>query len=157
ERDLLDIRRGKESAIIGMEDVRLIQPVRHADARTELSLIVEALNLVIPHTKVEGPVVQGPLILDPYLLAFLDVGVGSGLGEYRSDRKSGRRVRSEVKQLELILRVRILELNPRLDEMALVRDPGVIEPCSDRVGLPRLIGRLLFRHIGQGIEGVGGE
>ena len=46
KRDLLDIRRREQPAIVGMKDVRLIQLVRDADAWTDLPFIVEALNLM---------------------------------------------------------------------------------------------------------------
>src|ERR1051326_7297381 len=89
KRNLFDIRWRKQPTIIDMEDVRLIQLVRGAEAGTDLSFIVEALNLVIPHAQVEGPIVgRAPLILDPDLLTRLHVGIGRSLGQHRSDWKA---------------------------------------------------------------------
>src|SRR6185295_3115267 len=113
-----DIRWRKQPAIIGMKDVRLIHLVRGAKAWTDLPFIVEALNLVIPHTQVEGPLLgRAPLILDPELLARLYVGIGGALREHRSDRETRARIHGKVKQLELILRVCVLELKPRFHKM----------------------------------------
>jgi hypothetical protein len=101
-----------------MKDVRLIQLVRGAEAGTDLSFIVEALNLVIPHTEVEGPLVaRAPLILDPEFLARLHVGIGRSLGQHRSDWKACHWIHGKVKQLELILRVCVLNLKSRLHEV----------------------------------------
>ena len=124
KRDLLDIRRREQSAIIGMEDIRLVQLIRDADARTDLSFSVEALNDVTPHTEVHGHcIIQAPLVLNPKFLALLYVGIGRVLGDHRPGWETSHRVCCEVKQLELILRVRVLELETRLHEVAFVWNP----------------------------------
>src|SRR5439155_19783790 len=132
-------------------------------ARTDLAFIIKALNLVVPQTEVEGPVIiQGPLILHPKLLTLLHVDVPGGLAEDRSDRRARiRRVSFEVKQLGFILRIRVLELEARLQEMPRGGEPRVVESRPARVGFPLLIRRgKRFRcigRIGQHIEGIRGE
>src|SRR6058998_765340 len=76
EGDLFNIWRSEQAAIIGMEDVGLIVLVRDADPRTRLPLVIETLDLVIPETQVQSPVIAGtPLILEPEFLPPLRVSV----------------------------------------------------------------------------------
>ena len=156
ERDLLNIRRREQSAIVGMKHVRPIQLIGEADAWAHLPFIVEALNDVPPHAEVHSQCIRrAPLVLDPEFFARLYVGIGTGLREHRSHGKASPGVDSEVKQLKLILRVRVLELKPGFHEMLSVGNPRMIEPRAECVCLPLLI--CCLRVIGQRVERIGGK
>ena len=139
-----------------MKHVCAIQLIGEANAWAHLPFIVETLNDVSPHTKVHSQCIsRTPLVLDPKFLPRLYIGIGTGLREHRSHGEASSRVDSEVKQLKLVLRVRVLELKAGFQEMLFVRDPRMIEPCAESVCLPLLI--CCPRVIGQRVEWVGGE
>jgi len=106
-----------------------------------LSFIVEPLNDIASHTQVERPLfVRGPLILDPELLSPLDVPVRALQRENRPDRDPARGV--ERKDLRLVARAGVVDLESGFHEMLVVEDPGMVESASSRICRSPLVSRL---------------
>src|SRR5262249_10130526 len=141
KRYLLDIRRGKESPVVRVEDIGLIMLVCGSDSRTDLSLVIESLDRIAPHAEIKCPmVVETPLILHPELLPRLDILIGRFPREHRPSWHTTARVKG--KDLGRIVGTAIVNLHSRFHQMMTIGNPGMIQPHTPTIGDPLLVGCL---------------
>src|SRR5437867_3446700 len=97
-----------------MKHIGLIILIGGAKARAGLAFFMKAFDLVIPNTKIQGPlVVHAPLILHPKLFSRLDFLIGCFSRDDWHCRRAATSI--EGKDLGCIIRSSIINLKSGLD------------------------------------------